>query len=277
MNIIICATIIALILCGCSKTSVEGNGNADALEQSQVKRQHQTENTSSAINLDTSKATEVRKSFDPTAKRISTELISDDPQTILNLATKILLGKSEFETTDKYNERYRIFSKSMLEELDLNRLLVFEIKPYLIYDADKEIFSYDARCTKSGCTIYSENDDSAKYSSINSAVSSQYGFLPYKISWTKVISLSMPNAKQDTLATKGSLHMKSEEAAKVKNSITTVVFGRLIEPFQDANRIIYPSPTNEFRGANWNKIFFEFEGIWLVNRGTGEIIKKLKI
>ena len=199
-------------------------------------------------------------------------------QAIFDAASKIRLLKDEFENTEKYNARYITFSKDMMDKLDLNRELAFEIKPYVTYNADKEMFAYNMDCTKYQCIIDSKDDSNGDHESINNAVINSYGLFSRKIPWNKIIFLKSPNVKQKYMSpSHETFTVKGEDAAKIKNALALIIAGRVVKPFGKKNLDTYPNETNDFHGAVWNEISFELSGIWLINKDTGEILKKHKL
>ena len=220
----------------------------------------------------------VARRFDLNAQSIPKDFTPDNPQTIFDAANRIRLLKNEFENTKQYTIRYDKFSKEMMEKLNLNRELAFEISPRVNYDADKGMFTYDIDCTKYQCRIASQDDSNGDHESINTAVANEYGLGSRNIPWTKIIFLKSPGVEQRYISPiKETLSVKIEDAAKMKNSLALIIIGRVVKPFGSKNGDTYPGELNDYKGVVWNEISFKFSGIWLINKDTGEILKKRKI
>ena len=66
-------------------------------------------------------------------------------------------------------------------------------------------------------------------------------------------------------------------AKELKNFLTLIVVGRVIKPFGRQTFVTTPSDQSHFHGVTWSEIAFEFDGLWLVNMRTGEVLKKNKL
>ena len=218
------------------------------------------------------------RNFDLTAQFVSKDFAPDDPQAIFDAVRKIQLVKDEFESTDEYTKKYTQLSVRIFDEFHLKRLLVFRLKLNVRYDADAEQFSFGSGCKKEECHVLLEVDNSTDHDNANDTIIKLYGARRAQISWHKVIALTSSNARISKARTDWTLKVKRNDAKGMQNSLALLVIGSVSQkkPFWKTG-FSYPNPENNFQGANWSFIYFDYRGVWLINTNTGEVLRKYEV
>lgn len=223
---------------------------------------------------------------------------TDAAQLYSILSTKIIRGKSEYETSDEYQAREAAEIKETLTgPLDAANYLIFEIKsyvedlleisdskhrnyvlPFIWYNADKKYFQiYLMR----GSVLHDKNYLALLLSSVESkGVYSARNAYGLTVTVTKeseeqfILSIAFPS--DTSFSSFIEFPVMPEKAKQVGKDLKVVIAAKLYPPFHGVFSRTLPATIDSPREveAVQRSIYVKPEEFWLVVKSTGEIVAK---
>jgi len=219
------------------------------------------------------------ENFNLGSKQLPEHFKASNPVQVMDAIASLQVDrqKGQYETKKEFTSRLDALKNTVLfDEVRLGGGFAFSLGRSFHYDADKQTFEFGKSylLTNHGdnpnLDVYETQLDSSRFAILNKYFAERgYESLIHK----QVIKLTLANLKGNIEKLYGKYKVDRVRAKEIAPDLEVIVVGYVVPPyFWTGDR--YPDERRNPVVEHQFFINFRFEGMWLVNRATGEILSR---